>query len=115
MAGENGLDFLKEADIGITTADYGIAETGGLVEVAYFDSTKLLSSLSRIHIVLVRASKVLAKLQDVAPIIRALLTGREEKPTITFISGPSRTSDIEMKFVLGVHGPHEVHCLILEE
>ncbi len=110
---KNGLEILKEADVGVTTADYGVAETGCLVEIAYPESTKLLSSLSRVNIVLLKATSILGKLQELAPILRAILS-KEDKPTITLISGPSRTSDIEMKSVLGVHGPHEVHALILE-
>jgi L-lactate dehydrogenase complex protein LldG len=109
----DGLNILKEADIGITTADFGIAETGCLVEVSYSDSMKLLSSLSRVNIVLLRAKDILRNLNELAPIIRNLLS-KDDKPTVTLISGPSRTSDIEMKFVLGVHGPHEVHAIIVE-
>jgi L-lactate dehydrogenase complex protein LldG len=109
----DGLDVLKDADIGITTASFAIAETGCLVEVAFNDSSKLLSSLSRVNIVLVKATNLLQKLQDLAPILQDLLS-KKEKPTITLISGPSRTSDIEMKFVLGVHGPHEVYAIIVE-
>jgi L-lactate dehydrogenase complex protein LldG len=109
---EDGLELLKEADIGITNADFAIAETGCLVEVANSDSTRLLSSLSRVNIVLVFAKDVLGELQELAPIVRHLLS-EQDKPTVTLISGPSRTSDIEMKFVLGVHGPHEVHAIIV--
>ena len=109
----DGLEIIKQADIGITTADFAIAETGCLVEIAYDDSTKLLSSLSRVHIVLLRATKILGSLQELAPILRSMLS-KGDKPTVTLISGPSRTSDIEMKSVLGVHGPHEVHAILLE-
>ncbi|MDH2899476.1 MAG: lactate utilization protein [archaeon] len=109
----NGLDILEQADIGITTAKFAVAETGCLVEVSYEDSSKLLSSLSRVNIVLLRASSILSTLQELAPILRGLLS-KKDKPTVTLISGPSRTSDIEMKSVLGVHGPHEVYAIIVE-
>src|SRR5579875_2559969 len=97
----NGLDIIKQADIGITTADFGVAEAGCVVEIAYSDSTKLLSSLSRIHIVLLKATNILGRLAELAPILRNVLSKDNDKPTVTLISGPSRTSDIEMKFVLG--------------
>jgi L-lactate dehydrogenase complex protein LldG len=116
--GSDGLVLLREADIGITTADYAIAETGCLVEIAYSESMKLLSSLPRVNIILLRAKTVLRNLQELAPILRNLLSNestKNMKPVITLISGPSRTSDIEMKFVLGVHGPHEVHAIIVGE
>ncbi len=110
---ENGLDIIRGADVGITTADFAVAETGCLVEVAYEDSTKLLSSLSRVHIVLLSATNILGKMRELSlPLMEVL--SKNDKPTITLISGPSRTSDIEMKSVLGVHGPHEVHAIVLE-
>jgi L-lactate dehydrogenase complex protein LldG len=110
----NGLDIIKQVDVAITTASYGVAETGCFVEIAYEDSTKLLSSLSRVHIVILEAKNILKTLQELAPIIRTELSGKD-KPTITLISGPSRTADIEMKMVLGVHGPHEVHGILIDE
>jgi L-lactate dehydrogenase complex protein LldG len=109
----NALDIVKTADIGITTAQFGIAETGCLVEVSYTDSTKLLSSLPRVHIVLLRVANILGKLQELAPLLRNVLSSGDA-PTVTLISGPSRTSDIEMKSVLGVHGPHEVHAILTD-
>lgn len=108
----DGLEVLSEVDVGITTADYGVAETGSLVEVSYSDSTKLLSSLSRVNVVLLREEHILPKLQDLAPVLRSILS-TDDKPTVTLIGGPSRTGDIEMKMVLGVHGPHEVHAIIV--
>ena len=109
----DGLDIIKEADIGVTTADFGVAETGCLVEVAHTDSTKLLSSLTRVNVVLLRTKNVLGKFQELAPILRKILSNKD-LPTVTLISGPSRTSDIEMKSVLGVHGPHEVHAILVD-
>ena len=65
----DGLDIIKQADIGITTAAYGVAETGCFVEIAHEDSTKLLSSLSRVHIVVLETKNILKTLQELAPII----------------------------------------------
>ena len=116
---EDILETLKETDVGVTKADFAIAETGCLVEIAYDDFSRLLSSISRVHIAVLDARNVLPKLQDLAPKIRhLLLSGGKmpvDKPNITLISGPSRTSDIELKSVLGVHGPHEVHAVIIED
>ncbi len=115
VAQGDGLQVLKEADVGITRADFAIAETGCLVEICYDDSSKLLSSLSRVHIAVLSATNLLPKLQDFASVLRNLLSDSERgKPSVTLISGPSRTSDIELKSVLGVHGPHEVHAIFVE-
>jgi len=108
------LQRLKEIDIGVTKADYAVAQTGCLVEVSFSDTNHLLSSASRVHIVVLEATKILRNLQDLAPILRRLFSSSgEPKPRITLISGPSRTSDIEMKMVMGVHGPLEVHVVIV--
>jgi len=101
-------------DVGVTKADYGIAETGSIVDISYTDDNRLLSSFSRVHIAVLEKSKILAKLEELSPRMKELLMpGKGKKPSITFIGGPSRTSDIELKSVLGVHGPHEVHLVLI--
>jgi L-lactate utilization protein LutC len=101
-------------DVGITKADYGIAETGTIVDISYSDEHRLLSSFSRVHVALLERSAILARLSDLSSKVKELLRpGVEPKPSISFIGGPSRTSDIELKSVLGVHGPHEVHVVLL--
>jgi L-lactate dehydrogenase complex protein LldG len=110
-------DPLKVAgllDVGITKAEYGIAETGSIVDISYTDEQRLLSAFSRVHIAVLERSTIVGKLSILSSRMRELLQpGREPKSAITFIGGPSRTSDIELKSVLGVHGPHEVHVVLL--
>lgn len=101
-------------DVGITKADCAVAETGSIVDVSYTDEHRFLSSLSRVHIAVLERSKIVGKLAMLSPMMKDLLgQGSKRKPSITFIGGPSRTSDIELKSVLGVHGPHEVHVILL--
>jgi L-lactate dehydrogenase complex protein LldG len=101
-------------DVGITKADYAIAETGTIVDISYTDENRLLSSFTRVHIAVLEKSKILAKLRELSPLMREKLKpGKSSIPSITFIGGPSRTSDIELKSVLGVHGPHEVHVVLI--
>lgn len=114
----NPRETLRRLDIGITRSDWGIAETGSLVEVAYTDEQRLLSSISRIHISVIDALDILPKLQNLGPKLKDILStekSRVMKPVITLIGGPSRTSDIELKSVIGVHGPHEVHVIMYPE
>ena len=96
---------------GITEAAFGIASTGSLVEVAYNDGTRLASAATRVHIALLDREGILHDLHDLAGVVREKLSV-QRKPVITLISGPSRTSDIELKDVVGVHGPDEVHVII---
>jgi L-lactate utilization protein LutC len=102
-------------DVGITKAECGIAETGSIVDVSYSDGYRLLSSLTRVHIALLERSRIFGKLSMLSPMMKELLyPGKGPRlPSITFIGGPSRTSDIELKSVLGVHGPHEVHVVLV--
>ena len=108
MLGEVG-----KIDVGITSPRATISQTGSIVEICSSDNERLLSSLSRIHIAVLESSTIVENLSDIASMIRSALSAIK-KPTITLIGGPSRTSDIELKSVLGVHGPHEVHTIILE-
>ena len=105
-------DNVAEADVGITWADYGIADTGTIVEITEMDRDRLVSSLPRIHVALLKKDRILPRLEAMAEIIREKLSEKTLRNTITFISGPSRTSDIELRTVLGVHGPHSVHVLV---
>jgi L-lactate dehydrogenase complex protein LldG len=112
---KNPREVANKIDVGITKANYAIANTGSIVDLSQSDEHRLLSSFSRVHIAVVENSTILKKLQELAPRIRDLLKEKnnaKEKPSITLIGGPSRTSDIELKSVLGVHGPHEVHVVV---
>jgi L-lactate dehydrogenase complex protein LldG len=111
---KGGKELANLLDVGITKADYAIAETGTIVDISYTDENRLLSSFTRVHIAVLEKSKILAKLQELSPLMREKLKpGKSSIPSITFIGGPSRTSDIELKSVLGVHGPHEVHVVLI--
>ncbi len=111
---KNPREVMGLIDVGITMAEYGIAQTGTIVDVSFTDEHRLLSSLTRVHIAILEKGKILGKLSKLSPIMGNLLRPEsEKKPSITFIGGPSRTSDIELKSVLGVHGPHEVHVVLI--
>jgi L-lactate dehydrogenase complex protein LldG len=100
--------------IGISWAAFAIAETGAIVEFATDDSMRLVTSLPLVHISLLRASDVVATLKEAAAPIRDFYNENFLNATVSFISGPSRTADIEMRLILGVHGPAETHVIIVK-
>jgi L-lactate utilization protein LutC len=98
---------LLAADLGLSTAQWGIAETGTLVLDAAAERHRCASLLPVVHVALLRQSRILATLGE------ALKTlPRPLSPAITLITGPSRTADIELQLVVGVHGPRELHVIV---
>lgn len=106
---------IDAAEVGITGIDFAIARTGTLVEVALDDATRLVSSLPRTHIGLVSARDLVEDLDDAAPKLREIFAEHPKNCVVSFLSGPSRTGDIEMRLTLGVHGPASAHVIILSE
>jgi len=74
---------------------------------------RLVTSLPLVHISLVRALDLVATLKEAAAPIRDFYNENPLNATVSFISGPSRTADIEMRLILGVHGPAETHVIIV--
>jgi len=112
----NNTDLPKAFDtiqVGISWAAFAIAETGAIVEFATDDSMRLVTSLPLVHVSLVRASDLVATLKEAAAPIRNFYNENPLNATVSFISGPSRTADIEMRLILGVHGPAETHVIIV--
>jgi len=108
-------ELLDQAQVGITAADWGIAETATLVEVCTNDDVRLASGLPRTHVGILRASTIVPTFVDAAEPMRKALADNPENCMISFISGPSRTGDIEMILTLGVHGPERAHAIIIED
>ncbi len=106
---------IDRAHVGVGYAEFAIAETGTLVEVALDDSIRLVSALPRTYIGIVRASNFVDRLQDSAPRLRAIFKDNPKNCTVSFISGPSRTGDIELILTLGVHGPEQAHAIIIDD
>ena len=110
------VGVLAAADAGVTWAVNGVALEGAMLEVVYDDSAKLASSLPIVHVALLESSSVLRDLAEAMPLVGNIVRDAppERKPIISFISGPSKTGDIEMRLLYGVHGPHTVHAVILD-
>ena len=112
---KNPKEVANEIDVGITKANYAIAETGSIVDISLNDQHRLLSSFSRVHIAVLESSTVLKRLRELGPKIRDLLNedSSKTKPSISLIGGPSRTSDIKLKSVLGIHGTNQVQLITI--
>ena len=107
---------MRHADAGLTGTDYALAETGSLVILPRRGLSRLVSLVPPVHIALVRPEEVLETLHDLF-LLRRLeyrQRGGEMGSYLNFITGPSRTADIEMTIVQGVHGPKAVHMVIVE-
>jgi len=126
--GQNGIQLLTEsteadfinrsaiADVGLSGVDYALADTGTLVLLACNGHARSISLLPPVHIALVRPQQMLSGLSDLFPLLRyaSETEGRDLSSAITFITGPSRTADIELTLVVGVHGPQQLHMVLLD-
>jgi L-lactate utilization protein LutC len=104
-----------EAGLGITGADYAVAETGSVVIVPRRGLSRLVSLVPPVHLALVRTQDVVETLDDLFSLRRLeyYRNGGDMGSYLNFITGPSRTADIEQTLVVGVHGPKEVHLVLL--
>ena len=98
-------------DVGISTAQAAIAETGTLMLDSEAERHRLVSLVPPVHIAIVDAANICLTLGEA---LAAAGQGSELSPTITFITGPSRTADIELTLAIGVHGPQELFVIVNE-
>lgn len=104
----------NEIHTSLTVVDWGIAETGTLVLDSTMEDVRMATMLAEIHIAILPASKIKFKATDLESELNAVLK-KDAASYIAFITGASRTADIERVLAIGVHGPQELHILILEE
>jgi L-lactate dehydrogenase complex protein LldG len=99
--------------VGITGVFCAVAETGTLVLLSGPDTPAASSLLPETHIAIVPAAGIVAGMEEAWALLRA--EAGELPRAVNFISGPSRTGDIEQTLVLGAHGPYRVHIVLLAE
>ncbi len=117
-AGIGGVELIRNApaatlfssDIGITSAQWAIAETGTLVLESERERHRLTSLVPPVHICILRAADIRQTLGEILDLV-----GGNLSPAITFITGASRTSDIELTLAIGVHGPKHLHVIVIDE
>lgn len=106
-------DFFS-ADAGITNVHRLIAETGTVVMATNPDEPRSVSLLPPVHICLADRSQLLPDLFDLFDLFSPATELKQSTPPscLTLITGPSKTGDIELKLVTGVHGPGEIHVIV---
>jgi len=121
VAGSASLaDFTKAsfaAGAGITGVDFVLAESGTLVLSSATEGVQVASLAPPIHIALYRRSQLVGSLDDV--LSKLPLANPHDRPragrSVVFVTGTSRTADIEQILIRGVHGPREAHAILVED
>jgi L-lactate dehydrogenase complex protein LldG len=103
------LDNTYEFDAGLTEVDYAVAETGTLAIRHRPEHGRLLSLVPFVHVAVIERDRFVPDLLDLMELLKTEGSGSG----VTMISGPSKTADIEMNVVTGVHGPNVVHAFVL--
>jgi L-lactate dehydrogenase complex protein LldG len=110
---ENLRDHIGTIDTGLTPIDWGVAETATLVLDSTSEDVRIATMLSETHVAVLSKSRIRSHLMELEPELSESMTSAPRY--LSFISGASRTADIERVLTIGVHGPQELHLLILDE
>jgi len=121
VAGTNSLpDFNRAsfaAGVGITGVDFVLAESGTLVLSSATEGVQVASLAPPNHIALYRRSQLVGSLDEV--LAKLPISTSPDRPTagrsVVFVTGTSRTADIEQILIHGVHGPREAHAILVED
>jgi len=105
------------AAVGITGVDFVLAESGTLVLSSVTEGAQLASLAPPVHVALYRRGQVLGSLEEVLERLPVPRDVEADAPgrSVVFVTGPSRTADIEQILIRGVHGPRYVHAILVEE
>lgn len=110
MTGRSKLE-LAACDVGVTEAFAGVARTGSVCVAVDHDYSGIISLLARMHVAVLSAENITERPGDLfSP---GFLNGKAMQRNFVFITGPSATADMG-PLVRGVHGPHQLHIVILE-
>ena len=109
---DTSRDACAQADIGITSADFALADTGTIVLLAGAGESRLVSLLPPVHVAVFPRSAILTGLDELFSVVP---NPAAQTSSMVLITGPSRTADIEQILVRGVHGPGTVHAVIVSQ
>ena len=104
-------EHISTTDIGISGVEFGIAECGSVCQDALAIESRLVSSLPPLHIAFMESSNIVPGIEDAIDIISGVFT----EGYISWITGPSRTADIERVLTIGVHGPSRLVIIAVDE
>jgi L-lactate dehydrogenase complex protein LldG len=107
-------EILAEVGAGVSLAAFGIAETGSVALAAGDRGERLVGMLPAVHVVLLREADLVADLDAAGARLRALTTADPPLPYVSFVTGPSRTADIERVLTIGVQGPRALHVVVVD-
>lgn len=102
-------------EVSLTGAFAGVAETGTLMLHSGATHPTTLNFLPDTHIVVLKASDIVGPYEDAWDRVRAERWAANMPRTVNFVTGPSRTADIEQTIQLGAHGPRRLHIVIVED
>ena len=113
---ENLRRHVIDSYIGITAADFCMADTATLVMRTRAGQARSVSLVPAIHIAVIELNQIIADLKELYALLKWDPQAKKEGLTncMTFISGPSKTADIEATMVHGAHGPREVHVFVIK-
>jgi len=100
--------------VSVTGAFAGVAETGTLVLLSGTDSPTTLNFMPDAHIVVFPANRIVGTYEEVWTLIRTRFDNGTLPRTVNWITGPSRSGDIEQTLLLGAHGPRLLHILLVD-
>jgi len=104
---------LADCDISVTSCEFLIARTGSIVLSSAQSMGRTSSVYAPIHICIAFTSQLVYDIKDALQLMKVKY--KDKIPSlITFATGPSRTADIEKTLVVGVHGPKEVYCFLVD-
>lgn len=106
-------DLLPGFPIAVTPGHLGISETGTVIIESTSEDVRLASMLADHHIIVMPSSALRCEVSEVEHFLEDLL--RKPSAYVAFVTGPSRTADIERVLTIGVHGPKEITVILYEE